>query len=168
MAFTNPYAGTLDPGIWASAPISGGALANLPTNAALRSTNTNFTQYTSAANLKGLPVGGFKVEPSVKRTRYMPTYVNESAVAAGGTVELQLGNVLDIVDLNATTPIALADWTITTPDGDTVDAMMLTRIASAPMVQIQELPPGKYTFTNVSGGALNLILGIHQVQADEI
>lgn len=124
------------------------------------------TQFKLGSIQKGTPITGRKIEPQDKLARYMPDTISEAAVANGASVEYDAGVVLDFVDLNATA-IAFADWTVVTPHGDTLDLFGLCRIKGDPE-NLYTLPAGKYTFTNVSGGALNLQLMVHQVQADEI
>lgn len=115
---------------------------------------------------KTAQLGGVKIVPQVKETRYMPRWINQQGVAAGASYEINLGTVHDIVDINQTA-LAAGQFTLVTPDGDLVDLFGLTRI-KADQPQHYELPAGKYVFTNITAGALNLELLIHTADAEDL
>lgn len=136
-----------------------------PPAAALPATGANYTQYFSNDAFKGQQVGGFKIEPGTKITRYMPYELHE-AIADGATVELQLGQVLDIVDI-AGTALVVDKLNVVTPLGDALDLFAITRIKNDPQL-IHAMPPGKWKITNVSGGAYTPDIVFHQIQSEEV
>lgn len=102
----------------------------------------------------GQPVGSAVVQSTVNAGIFKTREMQElNFGAAGDSIEIEMGQVTDILDLSGTR-LAVDAILMITPDGGIHDLASLCR-TRAEYQFIPAFPPGKYYFQNTSGGALS-------------
>lgn len=84
--------------------------------------------------------------------------LNLDAVAAGASLVVDLGEVSQFFDATAAGSLALGEVLMIDPNGIPVDLFTYTVLKTSGdgfVSGLPNLPPGRYVFTNISGGALS-------------